>query len=713
MHAPALRALVSGLAGIVMRAAADQHDRWPLWLPVAFGAGVAGYFALASEPPSWAGPVALVGLLPLIWFLRQRTVLLLAGALVAAAAGGFTLAKLRADSVAAPVVERRTGPVMVTGRVVSLDISADSRRVVLDAIEIPRFRPDRTPARVRLRLNGNDPVLYAGDRVSVRAVLLPPPAPAAPGAFDFQRRAWFQRIGAVGFTLGPPRQVERAAAAPAWLFLERLRQAVHARILEAAPGQTGAVASALITGERAAIPQAVFDAMRDSGLAHLLAISGLHIGLVAGFVFFAVRGGLALWERVALRYDIKKWAAWAALLAAAGYTLLSGATVPTQRAFLMTGLVLLAVLLDRSALTMRLVAWAAFVVLLWRPESLLGASFQLSFAAVTALIAAYEGLRDPMARWRARRAEGRAAGYWAAAVAVYLGGVLLTTVIAASATAPFAAYHFNRLALFGVLANLLAVPLAAFWIMPWALVSLLLMPMGAHELGLAAMGAGINGLLVVAEGVAALPGAASAVPAMPGWGLALIALGGLWLCLWRRAWRFAGLVPLLAGLASPALLTPPDVLVSGDGRLVAVRQADGSLAFDSLRRGRFDRQVWLRRAGTDRALPWPVPGLRCDAIGCVLERDGQRIAIVRDGRALADDCRIAHIVVSLVPVRRACPSAVAVVDRFDLWRGGAHALWISPNNPRIRSVNAVRGDRPWVLPRLSTGGSARPADPGS
>ena len=423
------------------------------------------------------------------------------------------------------------------------------------------------------------------------------------------------------------------------------------------------------------------------------------MGLVAGLVFFAVRAGLALLPSVALRYPIKKWAAAAAALGAFAYLFLAGATVPTQRAFLMLGLVLLGVGLDRSAVSMRLVAWAAFAILLLHPESLLSASFQMSFAAVTALVAAYEALR---LKSLTRRGEMGLAGR----AGLYLAGVALSSVVAILATAPFAVHHFNRLAWFGLAANLAAVPLTAFWIMPWALDAFLLMPLGWEAAALTPMGWGTEALIAVAETVAGWPGSATIVPLLPLWGLVLVALGGLWLCLWQRGWRVLGLAPVAAGLLTMTLHRPPDVLITGDGRLMAVREPHGELSLSSDRVARFSAGIWLRRAGQASASVWPTTGvaaggwLRCDPLGCIYRAQGQVVALVRDGRALAEDCRVATVMVSLEPVpRRRCPGPEVLVDRFDLWRNGAHALRLGPGAVDVESVRDHRGARPWVVRR--------------
>jgi competence protein ComEC len=286
-----------------------------------------------------------------------------------------------------------------------------------------------------------------------------------------------------------------------------------------------------------------------------------------------------------------------------------------------------------------------------------------------------------------------------------LAGIALTTIVASLATAPFVVYHFNRFAAYGLAANLAAVPITALWIMPWAMAAFLLMPFGLEAVALTPMGWGVGAVIAVAQVVSSWPGAVVRVPAMPVSGIALVALGGLWLGLWRRRWRFLGLGLILAGLASVPLSRPPDVLVDGDAKLVAVRGEDGALALSSTRKARFHGQVWLRRVGQEEAAAWPWGGaspdgrLACDALGCIYEARGQTVALVHDGRALAEDCGTAEVVVSLVPVRVPCPSPRRVIDRFDLWREGGHAVWLDPDDVRVETVRAWQGRRPWTANR--------------
>lgn len=440
--------------------------------------------------------------------------------------------------------------------------------------------------------------------------------------------------------------------------------------------------------------------MRASGLAHLLAISGLHIGLVTGVLFFGLRAVLALFPILALRYPIKKWAALTALLGGVGYMMITGATVPTQRAFLMAGLVFLAVLVDRAAISMRLVAWAAMVVLLIAPESLLGPSFQMSFAAVIALVATYETVRPGMIGLRGDG--GLARRLW-----VYILGVALTTLVAGLATAPFVIYHFNRVAAFGLAANLGAVPITALWIMPFSVLGYLLMPLGLEQFALVPMGWGIDGVMKIARAVAAWPGAAVQVSALPVGALVLVSLGGLWLAIWRTQLRWAGFALVLIGIAVGMAARAPDVLIAGDARGFAVNDPVAGFIFAGEKPPRFERETWLRRAGTtDAATAWTIPPhetsgpLSCDASACIYRSASHVVSLIRDPGAALEDCTLADVVVALEPLGRlGCRGSARIIGRFDLWRKGAHAIWLGTEGIRIRSVAETRGKRPWVRER--------------
>ncbi len=679
-----------------MRAFVAERERWPLWLPVLLAAGVALFFSLPNEPAWYIGPAATGGLACAAWALRRHGYVLLALLALLALALGFWAAQDRSARVAGPIIAGKLGPVSLTGTIAEIETRPHGLRLSLRDSEIANRPNWRAPRLVRITLRFKEqPIMGVGDRVQLRAVLMPPAGPAAPGAYDFARAAWFKEIGAVGYGVSRPQVIRAAARNGFTTFGARIgvwRHDLANHLRATLPGEVGAVAAALMTGDRGAIPETSLQAMRDAGLAHLLAISGLHVGLIAGWLFFVLRFLLALVPALALRAPIKKWAAAIALIGAFAYMLLTGGTVPTQRAFLMLALVMLAVMLDRVAISFRLLAWAAVAVLLWAPESLLSVSFQMSFAAVVGLTAIYEGLGPVMVRWRADG--GRAKRLW-----LYMGAVLLTTLVASIATSPYALFHFNRVAMYGLAANLLAVPLTALWVMPCALAAFLLLPFGWEQLALVPMGYAIQFILAVAHTVAGWPGAVTLVPAFSIFALTVMTLGGLWLCLWRGRWRYGGLLAMAFGVALAMMGNPPDFLIDGRGKAMAARLPDGRvLVAAPYRRENIVLSTWLRRWGADKSVR-DDRIMRCDQLGCTLEHEGSSVGFVRDARALEDDCRIADLVLSAVPVRFHCPSAEMVIDRFDLWRRGAIAVRWRDGVISVEGANDDRGNRPWSRPR--------------
>lgn len=677
--------------------AAANHDRFALWVPVLFGCGIAVYFLLPSEPLLWTGFVGFGGFAAVTLLLyRRRGAFFIASIAALASAAGFVGIQLRTNAVDAPKIEQRIGPVAVTGSIVHLEPKTNGVRLLLDQLSVERLEPSATPERIRLTVRYGGKDLRAGDRVHLLAILQPPPEPAIPGGFDFARKAWFERIGAVGFALGRPRATDPAEVGSFSVALARVRQFVTARILRAGDPATAPVAAALMTGERKAIPEQTLADMRDSGLAHLLAISGLHIGLIAGLLFFTVRLGLSAVEGVALRWPIKKIAAMTALAGAFCYLLISGSPIPTQRAFMMVAISLCAIMIDRNAISMRLVALAAVIVLLIAPESLLSASFQMSFAAVIGLVAVYEAAGSRLAR-------ARAGGVIVSRVWVFLAGTILTTMIASLATGPFAIYHFNRLALYGLLANLLAVPLTGLWIMPWAILAFLLMPFGLEEIALVPMGWGIDAVLAIAAWTASLPGAVALIPPMTTPVLCVVALAGLWLCLWRGPLRYASIPVLVVALGSLVFARTPDVLIDGEARLFAVRLGDGTVVMPPGNGNRFQRDIWLRHLTAPAASDPPRDrvmgngGMACDRDACLIRLNGQTVSLVFGPAAMREDCaRADHLILMTRSSRSFCHAGSVVGSTFGLWRDGAHAFYFSADgNVSVETARTLRGDRPW------------------
>lgn len=670
---------------------ASERGRLFYWYPVFLGIGIGIYFSLSAEPTVIM--TASVAVTTAFFFVSSRWPACRPVALTLGFVGmGFALACFRTGMVTAPVLPAEIGPAKLSGTVLNVEMREKGVRLLLRPAGFARLESHDLPAKVRIsvRTKGHNP--EAGQKIEVLAILRPPPAPVEPGAFDFQRHLFFQQIGAVGFAVGPV-TITREATDEA--FVSRMRNGVTARVAETLSGQTAALAAALLVGDRGRVNGASLQNLRDSGLAHLLAISGLHVGLVAGFLFFLIRGGLACWPAVALTHPIKKYAAIAAAVGAGAYLILAGGSVPTQRAFIVVAIGMLAVLLDRQAISLRVVAIAAMVVLILTPEALVGASFQMSFAAVLGLVAAYETIGEKVIPSRDAGPIRR--------VMLYMMGILLTTLIASVATAPFAVHHFNRAADYGIVANLAAMPVMAFWVMPAGVVSMILMPLGLEAWPLVAMGWGIDVILGVAETVSAWPGAIRLVPSGPDWTFMLTIAGGLWLTLIRHRVRLLAVIPIIIGFSGPLWADRPDIRISSDGGLTGVRTVDGGLILSSHRRQKFAAEQWLRRDGLARAERWPEGdarpdgALQCDPTGCIWRGKGKAIALPELAEALADDCRLADAVLAKIPVRQECVRmAGPVYDFFDLWRHGALSASVAGDAIVVRTVNGVRGDRPWV-----------------
>ena len=712
--APVVRTSVPLRLGAWTEAAlAPQYGRLAPWLTVALGVGVLAYFARDTEPG--LGVLALVP--PLIgmavWFLGRSTLIAWLFGLLATGLLGFGVAAWQATILPPPSLLPRT-QVIVTGRVAEVQRLPEGVRLTLIDAQIGQGEKQARSIRIRLRSNDTtQPV--PGQMVRVRAMLREPGAPTAPGAWDFQRSAFFSGLGGSGFALGLAELLpgEPGPAPP----LAGLRALLDAHVAATIPGAAGAIAAALLTGTQSAIPPAEMAAMRDSGLAHLLSVSGLHMAIVMGVVFASLRLSLSMIPYLALRLPSKSIATVAALAAGAFYMVLTGSQVPMQRCFAMATFVTLALLAGRRALALRPIALAAAAVILLAPAEALGPSFQMSFAAVLALIVGHEAWRTPLSEFRQRHPG------FAARSAVMLAGVVLTSMLAGAATAPFGLHHFGRLQVYGIVANALAVPLTSFLVMPAGLLAMLLMPLGLDALPLIVMGWGVEGILLVARWVAAWPGAAPAFVPLPAIGLALASFGFCWLCLWRGWLRAFGLPLIMVGLFSGQVVRPPDLLVSDDGRMVALRTDQGAFLYRLPGSSNFVRDAWARTLGVATFDALPEQGevasgaISCTPVACRFRPrpDSVEAVLLRspppprltpgatrrgpplDVAALAEACGHVALLVASEPIRPRCINSVSI-DRFSVWRDGTHAAWLGDRGAVVVSDRVARGERPWVPP---------------
>jgi competence protein ComEC len=691
------RAALARASRFIALSAARDARRLGLWAPVALGAGAAFYLGLKAEPPAWLAPAVLIlSVLAAAWFERRRVAAIAAAFFTL----GFCAADFRAAHVGAPVLDREIAFADIEGRLVAVEESEKLRRLIIAVDSIEGVEAQKLPARIRLSWRGAAFDALPGERIRMRASLSPPPQPVSPQGYDFARHLYFLKIGAVGFAFSPPEVLEEAApplGARLAGGIERARLALTRRIIAATNGtDAGAIVAAVVTGKREAISDEAEAVFRDSGLTHLLSISGIHLSLATGIVFFALRALLALIEPVAVRYPIKKWAAAAAIISGAAYLAMSGLAWPAQRSFLMTAIFYVAILFDRRALSLRNVAIAAAVIILIAPEAVANPGFQMSFAAVTALIAFYE--------WASARADPMRSFSLPARLGRYAKGIAATDIVSSLATAPFALFHFNRAANFGLIANSVSIPLMAFWVMPVAILALMAMPIGADAPLWRLAAAGVEVMLALGGWTSSLPGAVTVFPKWPAMVLPVFALGGLWLCLMTGRWRLGGLLALPIAALMIAASKPPQVYVApaGDNAAVLIEhKGEKTLAVFDARKGRFAAGAWLEQAGLDERKEQPLAMRRaglCDPEACVAPLGLQRIAVTNRRETLDDDCARANLVIALYPVsqRERAGCASALIDRRDIWNEGAHAATIYGSGAvRIESVKDRRGERPW------------------
>jgi competence protein ComEC len=679
----------------------EERERWFLWLPVFMGLGIVLYFSWLAEPPFWAGALAIALCAVPVFLLRQSVWQPLALILLSIAIG-HEAGQVETAFMAQPMVRETLEKRDIVGRVMVVEYLPEGYRLYLEDAQVEGLLKVETPRNLRIKVRYQDETPEPGSWVSLRASLFPLSGPLEPGGFDFRRYAFFQGYAATGYALskwheaeGPPPSIPQRMA----LFFENIRIFIQEKILETMQGRERAVAVALITGDQSSIDKNTLTAMRISGISHVLSVSGLHIALVAGIVFFTLRALMALIPWIALHWPIKKIAAAAALIAALFYTFMCAAPVPAVRSMLMSGMVLIAIMVDKRALSMRLVAFAALVCLLFAPSALLDPSFQLSFGAVIALIAAFEKNEFQLARFF--MSEGIIGK-----IRLYLMGSIITSLVASFATAPIVLYHFQQVNWYGLATNLIAVPLSSFIIMPAAVVAVLAMPFGLQAWPLEVMNFGIHWMIESAAFFANLPGAATYHPAMPGYALPLIAFGGLWVCLWKRRWRFLGLISFMLGALSFLITPRPDVFVADDGITTAVRMEDGRLAVRAKNLEEFTIKSWVQRDGFARddrehLLNWfelaengGQRRLSCQGMECIYRKNNKAVAFPVSETGARDFCGQADVVV-MPYAASLCPNK-PVINGARTRAEGMHTLRIRKNGSiALQSAKEADEKRPW------------------
>ena len=699
--------------------------RLGLWLPVCFVIGIILYFHLKSEPDYRLAlavtAVIWLLVLPLVWA-SGRQILILCVVALAFASSGFTIASLRSHWLTAPLVTEKRGPVRLSGRVITLEQREYGTRVTMDRLWYDN-RPDPAmPDRLRLSARKNMMEgVKIGDWIRVLAVVTPITAPYYPGGFDYQRYLYFlgltQGIGGTGFILKPPRPMHapKSYQSDILIKIQLLRANIRDRVFQNLEGDRAAMVTALIAGDQSSISGETMQAMRDSGLAHILSISGLHIGMMGLITLFLLRATMALIPPLVLNYNIKIWALAVAVIPVTFYSILAGLDqVPVLRSLVMSLMVLVGLILGRRNFSLRVVGIAALICMLAFPDQLLGASLQMSFAAVIGLMAIGQ---TSLARRFMAKARQAGLGH---RLIFGIAAALLTSVVATLATSPSSAYSFNRVAIYGFVSNLLVIPATDFIMIPCVALTLLLMPFGLEGAVLKLFGASIDYMIWVAKWTANLPGAVLSVPPINDGAFLAMMFGGLFICLWVGRWRWLGGIAILGGVIAALLSSPPDLVIEQNGKLIALRHPEYGTVFSrpkvSHNMVTSLTSVFFRERGPD--LPdlsdlAQNTGVTCDNSGCVIDLFPSQIIWINKESGLASVCPgFVHtplrkpilLITHLAWPGECIPKLMAdrmenvtIWDREILRKAGATTVWLSTTPIAVKNVTESRGIRPWVV----------------
>ncbi len=704
-----------------------ESGRLMLWFPVILAFGIGLYFSLPVEPPSFYVYSITAALflgcgLSFIYKFKFRYFLFV----LSIFAAGFLAAKVRISLLDVEILKIKQKSVLVRGQVVSAQInSKGGLSIIIDKVKLTfknksNRRIQEFSAKIKMLVRRFDKIPKTGNIIEVFAILNPPPMPSYPDGFHYGQYLWFKGIGATGFSLSKIKVISESVQHGT---INSIRSNIHERILRASNSaetkindkaeiispeneqrlnrkRSYAVASALITGMRGAIDKSDYEAMRNAGLAHVLAISGLHMGLLCGAVFFISRLLLTSFGSAALFFSTKKYAAIIAMIAGAIYLFLSGMGVPSMRAYIMVLIMLSGILFNRKSISLRIIAIAATVILIFSPEALLSVSFQMSFAAVIGLVFFYEKYGD---RFFSKKDSKYG---FISKIFYYFLATIFTALIAEIAIAPIVIYHFNHLPIYGIIANLLVMPIITFWIMPFLLLTLLLLPFGLEHISLLPMCEGIEMMLNIAHYISNQPSSTIYVPKLNPLSFYIIIISALWFLLWKEKWRIIGVATFFIGIGLNLNAKKPDILLDPKALYFAVTNNKQELFVSSLRLSKRIQNEWADlysgiklKKWTDRDESW----IKCDKLSCIYRIKDHVIAFVKNENALHEDCENADIVIGLIPIEIKCQKPKLVIDKWDIYNNGSYAIFLSSNkrkdinNFTFTNSRIAVGKRPWSL----------------
>lgn len=658
---------------------ASEIHNYFVWIPVFMGIGITIFFSLLNDPDLLISigvtlTLAVLSLLP-------TPIKKILGVLFLISLG-FTSATIRTEYMKAPIIKEKMEDLWVEADVAEIIFAESGRKIVLENIYSDYFSKAETPKRIRISSKQKDLDLQIGDRVLVKTVLMPPPNPSIPGGFDFAQYAYFKQIGAIGYAVGKFQVLSYSDISSINQLRNRIAEKIEAHMQQ----PESSIAIGMLIGDATRIPDDAFEAIRISGIAHIIAISGMHIVIVVVIIFFIARNILVRFSKLALNYNIKKIAAAIAIVGTFLYLLISGSPVSAQRAFIMSTIVLVAMCIDRYSNPMRTIAIAAILLLIATPEALLTASLQMSFAACIALIAAFEASKNFLLHNKTNCSYIRK-------VIGYFSSILFSTLVAGTATAPFVIYHFHQYSTYSILTNFLAIPLADFIIMPLGILSLALMPFGLEIIALKPMEYGIKVMFEYANFISTLPLASIFIPEFTHTGFALIILGSLILCLSLTRIRYIGIPMVIVGFITIMDYQKPDIIVDGSAKIFAIKGEDNQFYLSSKVKARFSGKVWLSTHGDDTAQNLTNLQLEsCTKDSCLFTRNNHKVFITNNNTV--PSCEGVDLFINLTQ-DLFCTNAGQIIDRNFLSLHGTTQIFLGGHKPQVVSVFPESDNRAW------------------
>lgn len=669
--------------------------------------GICVYFSIDWEPNLlWLSLTPALSLL--IYKTRKQTHITPLLALFLAISTGFNASQIEAARIKTPLLDVPIKEASITGTLIRAEAVPNGSRLTLKNPEIRGIAKDESPHHVRIKTRtAYKDIPEAGSRLNVWGPIWPPSDPVAPHGYNFRKHAYYAQIGGSGISYIPPRHRPTQSSPPFFwdaflISFEKARRALTLMAHKQLTSPLKDMTATLLSGNQSGISPPIMKDMRLSGLSHLLSISGIHVSMMALLVYVPLRFFLALIPWLALRLPIKKIAAFAAIIATSFYTILVGADAPTVRSALMTGIVFFAIISDRKAMSLRLVAMAAMAIMLITPSTSMGPSFQMSFAAVLTMIAAFE--RNINAKLKEGITFERP--NWISTSWLSLRALILTSLVATAATAPFTLYHFQTFSFYGVIANMIAIPLTSFWVMPCLLLTYIAAPFGLAGPFIEGTGWGVGLIIELAHTVASWPYAQIPFPPMPEWVLICMVLGGLWLCLWRARWRYFGLIPLVLCLSYPFFYNAPTVYVASESPILGVKSEDGPFVVIGKRKINFTTSQWAQQIGWPETTYLPKlkdiefgKDLSCTKTHCLLKEKGMTIALLappnKRNKHQQAICTNADIVIGHMNLSH-CTNQI-IIDKTVLRKRGAHSITFKDGAPYIKYVRQKSQRRPWSI----------------